>query len=285
VLKVAAVALGGLAVAVLAVNAAFKVMSAVSLLASPLGIVLAAVGALAAGLIWLESKTGAVSATFKTLYSWLKTVWDFLSPIAASAFDGLKSAFTVVSTAGQEVWDVLKGLWGVVKPVVNFMKPILGAAFDGLKTAFRVLIDPVQKVKTALAIIDPILGPIISALKAVGSKAFDGLKTAFQALAVPINAVATALGKVKNLWDWVTSNIQGTGKNPFAPGGALANLTGSRSMALTPANLTSTRMAVAPVVQVNVQAGLVSSPDQVGQQIIEAIQRAQRRSGPAFLPA
>jgi hypothetical protein len=33
---------------------------------------------------------------------------------------------------------------------------------------------------------------------------------------------------------------------------------------------------------VNVQAGLVSSPDQVGQQIIEAIRRAERRSGQVF---
>jgi phage-related minor tail protein len=36
---------------------------------------------------------------------------------------------------------------------------------------------------------------------------------------------------------------------------------------------------------VTVNAGLVSSPDQVGQQIIEAIQRAQRRSGVVFAPA
>jgi SLT domain-containing protein len=36
---------------------------------------------------------------------------------------------------------------------------------------------------------------------------------------------------------------------------------------------------------VNVQAGLVSSPDQIGQQIIEAIQSAQRRSGPVFAAA
>jgi hypothetical protein len=285
VVKVAAVALGGLAVAVLAVNAAFKVMSAVSLLASPLGIVLAAVGALAAGLIWLESKTGAVSATFKTLYSWLKTVWDFLSPIAASAFDGLKSAFTVVSTAGQKVWDVLKGLWGVVKPVVDFMKPIMGAAFNGLKTAFNVLFNPVEKVKTALAIIDPILNPIINALKAVGSAAFNGLKRAFEILAVPINAVATALGKVKDLWGWVTSNIQGTGNNPFAPGGPLAGAVGTRSMALTPMNLSGGATTRNAPIQINVQAGLVSTPDQVGQQIIEAIQRAQRRSGPAFVAA
>jgi hypothetical protein len=38
-------------------------------------------------------------------------------------------------------------------------------------------------------------------------------------------------------------------------------------------------------ITINVQAGLVSSPDQVGQQIIEAIQSAQRRSGPVFAAA
>lgn len=35
-------------------------------------------------------------------------------------------------------------------------------------------------------------------------------------------------------------------------------------------------------VNIQVQAGLVSSPDQVGQQIIEAIRRAERRSGQVF---
>ena len=38
-------------------------------------------------------------------------------------------------------------------------------------------------------------------------------------------------------------------------------------------------------VTINIEAGLVSTPDQVAQQIIEAIQRAQRRSGPAFAAA
>ena len=36
---------------------------------------------------------------------------------------------------------------------------------------------------------------------------------------------------------------------------------------------------------INIEAGLISTPDQIGQQIIEAIQRAQRRSGPAFQAA
>jgi hypothetical protein len=36
---------------------------------------------------------------------------------------------------------------------------------------------------------------------------------------------------------------------------------------------------------ITVNAGLVSTPDQIGQQIIEAIQRAQRRSGQVFAAA
>ena len=38
-------------------------------------------------------------------------------------------------------------------------------------------------------------------------------------------------------------------------------------------------------ITINVQAGLVSTPDQIGQQIIQAIQSAQRRSGPVFAAA
>jgi hypothetical protein len=39
------------------------------------------------------------------------------------------------------------------------------------------------------------------------------------------------------------------------------------------------------IVNIQVQAGLVSSPDQVGQQIIDAIRRAERRSGQVFVNA
>jgi hypothetical protein len=38
-------------------------------------------------------------------------------------------------------------------------------------------------------------------------------------------------------------------------------------------------------ITVRVEAGLVSSPDQVGAQIIDAIRRAERRSGQVFAAA
>jgi hypothetical protein len=43
--------------------------------------------------------------------------------------------------------------------------------------------------------------------------------------------------------------------------------------------------ALEPKMTININAGLVSTPDQVGQDIIAAIQKAQRRSGTVFAPA
>jgi hypothetical protein len=63
--------------------------------------------------------------------------------------------------------------------------------------------------------------------------------------------------------------------NPFGP--VLGSINASPNMG-------GGRVSAASV-NVTVNAGLVSSPDQVGQQIIEAIQKAQRRSGPVFASA
>jgi hypothetical protein len=67
-----------------------------------------------------------------------------------------------------------------------------------------------------------------------------------------------------------------------SPGGTLALIgEGGRDEAVIPLD----RAGGMGGINITVHAGLVSSPDQVGQQIIEAIQKAQRRSGPVFAPA
>ena len=55
---------------------------------------------------------------------------------------------------------------------------------------------------------------------------------------------------------------------------------------VAPADLgTNGSTNIAERMVINVNAGLVSSPDQIGQQIIESIQKAERRSGPVFARA
>ena len=280
VVKVVAVAIGALSAAILILNAVMKIQNAI-MLASPWAWIALAIAGVVTAVIAVEAKFGIFSKTFRAL-------WDHIGPITSTALDGLKLAFEAVKGALQSVKDVLDPLWAAIKPAVNFMAGKSSAVFDGLKRAFNLLFNPIEKVKTVISVVSSVGGPIIDALQAVKNTAFDGLKAAFNVLKSPIQLVAAALERIKSawnaisgVWDKITGGISGT-----AP--TVHPITGQpirRSAAIVPSNIAMTRMGTIPTVQVNVQAGLVSSPDQVGQQIIEAIQRAQRRSGPAFLPA
>lgn len=307
--KAAAAAIGVLAAGVLAANAAVKVWTVTqnlsngvtklftgstkglnaALRANPIGLVVTALGLLIPAIKLAYDKSETFRGAVDTLFSALKGVWDFLSPIAETAFNGLKAAFGAIRDVADSLSTKVKAAWDVIKPVVNFMKPILSTAFNGLKTAFNVLFNPIEKVKTAISVVSSVGGPIIEALKKVGSAAFNGLKAAFNVLLTPVRLVASALERIKSAWQaisgvWssITGAISGTAPQ-FHP------ITGQpirRSAALMPASLASaTAQSRGMVVNVQIDAGLVSTPDQVGQQIIEAIQRAQRKSGPAFVAA
>ena len=63
-------------------------------------------------------------------------------------------------------------------------------------------------------------------------------------------------------------------------GPELVNL--PRGASVIPSIPSRKMMGGGTTVNIQVQAGLVSSPDQVGQQIIDAIRRAERRSGQVF---
>jgi len=136
---------------------------------------------------------------------------------------------------------------------------------------------------------------VVNFIKGIGKGAFGVAGRAFEVLAVPIQAIGNALQRVKDLWEWLKRNVQGTGGNPLKglgqPGANVGGgtggvvITGPQELRGIAQGLGMAGMGGRPVINVQVSAGLVSTPDQVGQQIIEAIQRAQRRSGPAFAPA
>jgi len=280
VVKVAALAIGVLSTAILVLNGVMRIQNAI-MLASPWAWIALAIAGVVTAVIALESKFGIFSKTFRG-------IWEFISPITGAALDGLKAAFGAIRDVADSLSEKVQAAWDVIKPVVNFMKPILSTAFDGLKTAFNVLFNPIEKVKTAISLVSSVGGPIIEALKAIGSTAFNGLKTAFNVLLTPVRLVASALERIKSAWNaisgvWstITGGISGT-----AP--ARHPITGqpiTRSMAVAPATASRAKAGGGTVINVSIDAGLVSTPDQVGQQIIEAIQRAQRKSGPAFVAA
>lgn len=267
----------------------------IAMSANPIGIVVVAIGALVGALVLAYNKSETFRGAVETVFGWLKKLWDFLSPIASSAFNGLKSAFDAVWGAIDPLVTALKAGFNAAKAVWDFFAPVREAQFGGVKKAFEFITDPIGTVKDLFNSAKNAAKAVWDFLTDIGEKAFNGVKKAFEWITAPIDAVAAGLRAVKTAWESLFNAIEGKGGNPFAPGGGLAPggvgtggrpITGPRSirgLAMSPGvGTASTRSGGINVV---VQAGLVSTPDQVGQQIVQAIQRSGRRSGPAFAPA
>jgi hypothetical protein len=209
-----------------------------------------------------------------------------------------------------KVWDKISGLpAALILKVVNWVEDLGNIG----SRVITYIVNGVTSLATAIwnkidgfadALINKVAG-IAGDIKEIGSKIIgyigDGLEAGATALA---KIVKTAINAVI---DGLNKGISGINKgvgviNALIPGGdpvpdlpkiprlakggivtqpTLALIGEAGPEAVVPLN----KMGGMGGITINIEAGLVSTPDQVGQQIIEAIQRAQRRSGPVFAPA
>jgi hypothetical protein len=208
--------------------------------------------------------------------------------LAANAAMTAYNAITNIVKAATVAWSVAQTALnlvltanpiGVVVVAIGAIVAALVVAYQKSET-FREAVQAVWNWLTKLwQIID---GPV--------ELAFKGLKKYIEVALIPITAMIKTVERVIDLLADLKRAIQGTGGNPFAGGAGAgfggtggAVVTGPRTrMAVTPMNLGLASRSAPAAINVQVSAGLVSSPDQIGQQIIQAIQVAQRRSGPVF---
>lgn len=197
------------------------------------------------------------------------TAWG----VATKVFTGIQTAFNLVMAANPVVLIALAIAALVIGLVVAYKK------FD----AFRELVDDVfSAIKTGIKFgMDAITGYLTFVMGV-----YKGI---FNAIAKLWNET---IGKLKfKIPDWVPG-IGGKGFDvPDIPMLAQGGIVSSPTLALIgerepEAVIPLSQMAsMGGGMNITVQAGLVSTPDQMGQLIIEAIQRAQRRSGTVFAAA
>jgi hypothetical protein len=199
---------------------------------------------------------------------------------AMTAWTAATTAFTVVQTAFNAVM--------AANPVVLFAVAI-AALVVGLVIAYK-------KFDKFRAIVDAVFDAIKSGVK-FGLEAITGYLTFVMGIYKGIfNEIAklwnNTIGKLKfKIPDWVPG-IGGNGfEVPDIPMLANGGIVSSPTLALIgergpEAVIPLDRMgSMGGGMNITVQAGLVSTPDQMGQLIIESIQRAQRRSGQVFAAA
>ena len=247
----------------------------------------AAIGVLSGAVLAVNAamKLAAAATAVMTAAQWLLNAALDANPIGivvlaiAALVAGLVVAYNKSETFRNIVNSIGTALGAVAGWINDNVVPAISTFLGAMKKAWNW--------------IEENAGPVLEALKV-------SLKLAFAPIFLAVDAMRTLIDL---LGSWQKKGVKG---NPLAggtgslgtgiPRGAsggivrrptLAMIGEAGPEAVVPLNRTRGNGPLGDALGMNitVNAGLVSSPEQVGQQIIEAIQKAQRRSGPVFAPA
>jgi hypothetical protein len=264
---------GGLAVAILAVNVAMKVWTATTaaftaiqaafnavMALNPIFLIGAAIVAVIAILVLLQKEFGifdgvirvvgaafgAVWGSIKTVFDWVKNNWPLLLAVLTGPF-GI--AIAAIFKFKDQIMEAFSLIYKGIKGTMGFVANLISAPF---KAAFRMVAWLWNNTVGKLSFTIP------SWVPKIGGSGFN----------VPDIPELAQGGIVTQ----ATLAMIGEGNEPEAiiPLSKLASMGfggGGGGM------------------NISVNAGLISTPDQIGQQIIEAILKAQRRSGQVFASA
>ena len=258
------------------------------------------------GLAIVNGIVSGVATLAEMTWNGIKELPGALLALAAGWLEGLKSIGSAVigwissgiTGLAAAAWENIKGfpgaLWDSVLTVAETIKTWGGTIIGWIvSTAGTLATDFWEKIKgfpTA----------VWEELKGLKDTFIEWGKKMVRWIVSGIGSLGNAIGEA--LFGGIDSGGGGGGKlgpggrdgNPATPfpmatGGivtrpTLALIGEAGPEAVIPLNRAGT-IGMSGGVTINVQAGLVSTPDQIGQQIIEAIQNAQRRSGPVFAAA
>jgi hypothetical protein len=210
-----------------------------------------------------------------------------INPITAIAIGiGLVAAAAVIAYKKFETFrDIVDGLFGAIRwwisnVTIPLFQGLLGAATFVFNAIAAVWNNTVGKLAFTIPSWVPLLGGKSFAMPKIGggggssggltsARAFEESQKEIMAanpdvFSAPPSIAAAAPGKVQNSEPPLSAMPTGTGSNTMA--GGLAGIDFSNTT-------------------FNIDAGLISSPATVGQDIIDAILAAQRNSGAVFAPA
>jgi hypothetical protein len=214
--------------------------------------------------------------------------------LATKVWDKIKAMPAALAALAVE-W--LTGLADIGSKVINWVASgatgLASAIWDkisGFASALLTLITEGVK-DTVVGIGEKIVGWIVSGVKGVASGIADAVKAAINLGIDALNKGISGLNRGVGLINAVIPGGDPVPDIPKIPRLAKGGIVTQPTLALIgeagPEAVVPLRGRNAGVggITITVNAGLVSTPDQIGQQIIEAIQQAQRRSGPVFAAA
>lgn len=169
--------------------AAVQALLNIALTANPIGLIIAAIAGLVAGIVVLYNRNETFRKIVQTTWAAIKTaisaVWNWLS---TTVFPGLKLAFTAIGTAATWLWN------NAITPAWNGIKAVIGVAWEVVSDIFNNWVRVGQLVgRGAMWLWNNAIQP-----------AWEGIKTAISAA---WDFVSPILDKFSAGWDALKSGI------------------------------------------------------------------------------
>lgn len=196
--------MGVLRVAMLATTAAQWLLN-VALSANPIGLIIGAVAALAAGLWYFFTQTETGRRIWQVTWDFIKSAmaatWAFIKPI----WDGMVNGLQVLGGWIMRLWS------DYVRPAFNFIGSLISVWWSGVKITFDGFRTGIGAIGDAIMfwwknVVEPAwntVGSVISfVVNSVIKPAFDGLKSALGAVGDFFNSTVEG---IKSAWNGIKS--------------------------------------------------------------------------------
>ena len=190
------------AAATMGASGAFGIFNAV-LSANPIGIIVTAVAALTAALVWFFTQTETGRQIWAAFVDWIKVAWqviaEFFSGLWSGIAEGANNLWSSVSEAWSSAIENVKNLWNGI--VVFF-----DALWLTIQTAASIAWT--QFTTTIMSIVQPFIDGFLNLWNGVSngiSQIFEGIKMVFQGAWEFIKSIF--LGAILVIIDLVTGNF------------------------------------------------------------------------------
>lgn len=206
-----AVATGAVAAATGVATAAQWLWNA-ALTANPIGIIIIAIAALVAGLIWFFTQTELGKQIWANVSAFFITVWQSISDFFVTIWTNISSFFVTVWT-----WIVafatayVMVVQTIITTVLTFISTVWNAIWTGISTFFGIIWAAIVLVVTTyINIVSTIITTVVTAVAAVWNAIWDGISAFFGAVWAGIVAVATTyVNIVLSVISGVVSTVSG----------------------------------------------------------------------------
>ena len=190
-----------------AVTGLFTAMSA-----NPIGIAIAAIAALTAGLVYFFTQTEMGRQIWQGFMDWFSGVWQSIAPVLTEVWNGIVETATtvwnnmmaVVAPIIQAVVDFIKSVWDGISLWWSENQALIQQTFttvwNAIQTVIQTAMDVISGIiKAVMAIINGDWGTAWNAIKGVGEAIWNGLSAAGKAI---FDGFAQILS---NIWNTIKS--------------------------------------------------------------------------------